>query len=91
MKLFRYRKPSINTILGITKAKRRAKKALGIYEITKTTNAPKNFKRRMLRRAGYYSTPMKILRNGAPKVGGGCMVIIMTYLGIFLLFLWIIK
>jgi len=89
MKLFRYRKPSLNTILGITKAKRRAKKALGIYEITKITNAPKNFKRRMLRRAGYYSTPMKILRNGAPKIGGGCLVFIMANIGVFILLLWL--
>ena len=91
MKLFRYRKPSINTLLGLTKSKRRAKKALGIYTITKITNAPQNFKRRMLRRAGYYSTPMKILRNGAPKIGGGCLVAAFTYLGLFMLLVFVIR
>ena len=30
MKLFRYRRPSLNTLLGITKAKKRVKKELGI-------------------------------------------------------------
>ena len=30
MKLFRYRRPSLNTVLGITKAKKRVKKELGI-------------------------------------------------------------
>ncbi len=74
MKLFRYRKPSLNTILGITKAKRQAKKALGIYNVTKILNAPQNFKRRILRKTGYYSEPMKMLRNGAPKPGGGCVI-----------------
>jgi len=30
MTLFRYRRPSLNTLLGITKAKKRVKKELGI-------------------------------------------------------------
>ena len=62
MGIFRYRRPSLNTILGVTKAKRRVKKNLGIYEVTKYTNAPKNFERRVKRRAGYYSEPMKMAR-----------------------------
>lgn len=59
---FRYRKPSLRTILGITKAKRQVKKALGIYEVTKVLNAPKNAKRRIMRKLGYESEPMKLLR-----------------------------
>ena len=35
MKLFRYRRPSLKTILGITKAKERIKKDLGITAILK--------------------------------------------------------
>lgn len=58
----RYRKPSLKSVLGITKAKRRVKKAAGIYNITKYTNAPKNAKTRLKRKAGYYSEPMKLLR-----------------------------
>jgi len=62
MKLFRYRRPSLNTLLGVTKAKRRLKKDLGIYEVTKVINAPQNAQRRMLRKVGYYSGPMKFFR-----------------------------
>jgi hypothetical protein len=35
MKFFRYRRPSINTLLGITKAKKRVKKELGITDALK--------------------------------------------------------
>ena len=58
----RYRRPSLKTMLGVTRAKRRVKKKLGVYEVTKYTNAPKNAERRVKRAVGYYSTPMKILR-----------------------------
>lgn len=33
MKLFRYRKPSLKTLLGVTKVKRRIKKATGISAV----------------------------------------------------------
>ena len=62
MKLLRYRKPSLKTALGVTKTKRRVKKSLGVYEVTKVTNAPQNLKRRAKRKAGYESEPMKFLR-----------------------------
>lgn len=58
----RYRKPSLKTALGVTKAKRRFRKATGYYAATRWTRAPRNAKRRVLRRAGYYSGPMKFLR-----------------------------
>jgi hypothetical protein len=61
-KVVRYRKPSLKTALGVTKAKRRIKKATGYYAVTKPFRAPTNAKRRLLRRAGYYSGPMKFLR-----------------------------
>jgi hypothetical protein len=32
MKFFRYRRPSLSTLLGITKAKKQVKKKLGITE-----------------------------------------------------------
>jgi len=56
----RYRKPSLSTILGITKVKRKIKKDLGVYEVTKIINAPSNAKRRIKRRLGYESEIMKI-------------------------------
>ncbi len=58
----RFRKASWKSALGITKAKRRIKKAVGIYKITHITRAPINIKRKMLSRAGYYSFPMKVIR-----------------------------
>ncbi len=61
-RLFRYRRPSWKTALGITKAKKRTNKALGITTVKRPFRAPGNFKRRMLRKAGYYSEPMKFLR-----------------------------
>jgi hypothetical protein len=54
--------PSLKTALGITRAKRRTKSALGVYNITRITNAPSNAERRLKRRVGYYSTPMKLIR-----------------------------
>ncbi|MCK6605106.1 MAG: hypothetical protein L6Q59_09440 [Ignavibacteriaceae bacterium] len=77
MKLFRYRKPSLKTLLGLTKAERKIKKDLGIYEVTKIINAHKNLKRRILNKAGYYSEPAKILRNGSPRPGG-CLVVLIV-------------
>ncbi len=58
----RYRRPSLKTALGVTKAKRRFREATGYYALTRPFRAPTNFKRRALRRAGYYSGPMKLLR-----------------------------
>lgn len=58
----RYRKPSLKTLLGVTKAKRRLKKDLGVYEVTKVLNAPANAKRRAKRAVGYESEPMKLVR-----------------------------
>ena len=58
----RYQKPSLKTLLGVTSAKKKIKKDLGIYEITKVLNAPKNTKRKVKRAMGYESEPMKIFR-----------------------------
>jgi hypothetical protein len=70
-KLFpRYRRPSLKTALGVTQAKRRFRKATGYYAITRPFRAPGNFKRRVLRRAGYYSGPMKFLRFLRRSMGG---------------------
>ena len=51
MKLFRYRRPSLKTILGITKAKKRIKKDLGITAALKPFRAWANAKRRFRRRS----------------------------------------
>jgi hypothetical protein len=62
MKLIRYRKPSINTILGITKAKRRLKRQLGISQVQAWTR-PSRVKQRLKYRVGWYSPAMRVARN----------------------------
>jgi hypothetical protein len=61
-RLFRYRKPSMKTMLGVTRAKKRFNKAVGITAVKRPFRTPGNYKRRMLRRTGYYSEPMKFMR-----------------------------
>jgi hypothetical protein len=58
----RYRKPSVKTVLGITKMKKRLNKTLGINKLLAPFRAVGNYQRRLLRRAGYYSPEMKALR-----------------------------
>lgn len=62
MSHMRYRKPSVKTLLGVTKWKKRAKKALGVNAVMKPFRLVGNYKRRMLRQAGYYSPEMKMMR-----------------------------
>ena len=62
MRFLRYRRPSLKTMLGITRAKKRMNRQLGITAVKRPFRARGNMKRRMLRRAGYYSGPMKFMR-----------------------------
>jgi hypothetical protein len=62
MRFIRYRRPSLSTMLGVTRAKKRLNRELGITALKRPFRAPGNMKRRVLRRAGYYSGPMKFLR-----------------------------
>ena len=62
MSQMRYRKPSVKTLLGVTKWKKRAKKALGVNVVMKPFRLVGNYKRRMLRQAGYYNPEMKMMR-----------------------------
>jgi hypothetical protein len=80
MKLFRYRRPSLNTLLGITKAKKRLKKELGITDALKPFRAWTNAKRRFKRKIGYESDAGRVIRNGLPRPGG-CLVMVI-FLGI---------
>jgi len=58
----RYRKPSLKTILGLTAAKKQIKRDLGIYNVTRILNAPKNAKRRAKRAIGWESEGAKLFR-----------------------------
>jgi len=62
MKLFRYRKPSLNTLLGITKVKRSIRKATGLSTIDRYTN-PSRIKQSIKQKVGIYSPIMTIIRQ----------------------------
>lgn len=87
MKFFRYRKPSWKTVLGVTRAKKRLKKDLGITAALRPFRWWTNEKRRAKRRLGYESTPGRMLRNGLPTPGGagGCAIWLLLGVGSLLL------
>lgn len=74
MKLFRYRRPSVKTMLGVTKAKKKLKRDLGITAAMKPFRFWTNQKRRLKRNVGYESDAGRLLRHGLPKPGG-CLVL----------------
>lgn len=82
MKLFRYRRPSLNTLLGITKAKKRIKKEVGITDALKPLRAWTNAKRRFKRKVGYESEAGRMIRSGLPRPGGCLVVIVVLGMGV---------
>ena len=62
MKLFRYRKPSLNTLLGITKIKRRVRKVTGLSLIDRYTK-PSRIKQSIKQKVGIYSPVMTLIRQ----------------------------
>jgi len=62
MKIFRYRKPSWKTVLGLTAAKRRVKRSLGISQVEAWTK-PSRIKQRAKYRIGWYSPTARTVRN----------------------------
>jgi hypothetical protein len=64
MKLIRYRRPSINTLLGITREKRRIKRSLGISQVQAWTK-PSRIKQRAKYKVGLYSPAARVVRNTA--------------------------
>jgi len=64
MKLFRYRRPSLNTVLGVTKAKRRVKRSLGISQVQAWTK-PSRVKQKVKYRAGLYSPVVRAVRQAS--------------------------
>jgi hypothetical protein len=77
MKLFRYRRPSLKSLLGITKAKKWLKKELVITAAIKPFRAWTNAKRRFKGKIGYESEAGRLVRNGLPTPGG-CLVVIVV-------------
>lgn len=70
MKFFRHRRPSLKTLLGVTKANKRLKKQLGITALLKPFRWWGNTKRTLKRQVGYESPAERLLRNGLPRPGG---------------------
>lgn len=64
MKLFRYRKPSVKTILGVTAAERKVKRSLGVSQAQAWTK-PSRIKQRVKGKAGLYSPPVRVIRQTA--------------------------
>lgn len=92
MKFFRYRRPSLKTVLGLTRAKKRAKKALGLNTLLAALRWWPNQKRRVKRKLVYESASGRLLRRGLPRPGGGCLLVtgavgLITMAGLALL-LW---
>lgn len=62
MKLIRYRKPSMKTLLGVTKAKRRLKKATGISRVEAFTK-PSRVKQKVKYELGLASPTARLIRQ----------------------------
>ncbi|HEX7739727.1 MAG TPA: hypothetical protein VF426_08785 [Marmoricola sp.] len=62
MKLMRYRRPSMNQLLGITAAKRRVRRDLGISQVEAWTK-PSRVKQRAKYQLGLYSPTMRAIRQ----------------------------
>jgi hypothetical protein len=66
-------------MLGITRAKKRIKKELGITEAMKPFRWWTNTKRRFKRKIGYESEAGRLIRNGLARPGGCLMVIVSVW------------
>lgn len=62
-------------MLGITRAKRRLKKQLGITALLKPLRWWPNEKRKIKRHIGYESETGRLVRDGLPKPGG-CLLLV---------------
>jgi hypothetical protein len=64
MKLFRYRRPSLNRLLGFTAAQRRVRRELGISQVEAWTK-PSRVKQKLKREVGLYSPEATVVRQTA--------------------------
>ena len=64
MKLFRYRRPSLNQLLGVTAAKRRVRRELGISQVEAWTK-PSRVKQRLKQQVGLYAPEVRVIRQTA--------------------------
>jgi hypothetical protein len=78
MKLFRYRRSSLKSLFGITKAKKQVKKEWGITAAMKPFRFWTNTKRRFKRKIGYESEGGRLIRNGLRRLVGGLWAVIIN-------------
>ena len=64
MKLMRYRRPSVSTLFGVTRVKRRLKRELGISQVQAWTK-PSRVKQRAKSRLGLYSPVIRTVRQAS--------------------------
>jgi hypothetical protein len=64
VKLFRYRKPSMRTILGVTTVKRSVKRSLGISRVEGFIE-PSRIKQKIKYRAGLYTPVARAIRQAS--------------------------
>ena len=81
MNFFRYRRPSLKTLLGVTRAKKQIKKDLGITALLKPLRWWPNQKRRIKRKLGYESEVGRLVRDGLPKPAGCLVAVGMAIVG----------
>jgi hypothetical protein len=62
MRLFRYRKPSLRTVLGVTAVKRSVKRSLGISQVQGFTE-PSRIKQKIKYRSGLYTPVARVIRQ----------------------------
>ena len=66
MRMFRYRKPSLRTLLGATAAKRSIKHSLGISQVQGFIE-PSSLKQKIKYRAGLYAPVAAAIRQTAKR------------------------
>lgn len=91
MRFFRYRRPSLKTLLGVTRAKKRLKKELGITALLKPLRWWPNQKRRLKREIGYGSEAGRLVRDGLPKPIGCLLAAALLGTALFGLSAWSIQ
>ena len=69
MKFFRYRRPSLNRMLGISQAKSNFTRATGGRALRDPKVLVTNYERRVKRRVGYYGPVPKAVRNRQAFLG----------------------
>ena len=62
--MFRYRRPSLKTALGVIRVKRQMKRSVGISQVEGWTK-PSRVKQKLKYRAGLYSPAVRMIRQTA--------------------------